>query len=213
MLVLVPVFRAVAAVLAGAVTVVAAVVVVAVVVMMIAVVMLVPVLVTVPVVVQGVVEQGGAEQPESDGGDHEAAGDAEPGQDGFAGQVAEEVQVSTRPSITWPAKAHRDTVFISGHSIEAARWAAAITETASDSGEAAGSGITGSSANATRATVKYRRTSSDLRRNRLIQPRTVPSARPRRAATWRCPSPRAAISSPVPITSAAATTPPAAARA
>lgn len=51
--------------------------------------------------------------------------------------------------------------------------------------------------------VKYRRKSSDRPLKRGIQPRTVPSARPRYAATCRCSIPRAAISSPAPITSAA----------
>ncbi len=115
-----------------------------------------------------------------------------------------------------PGEAHCDTVFTANHVTAAARWAATITVTASANGEAAASGITGSSATATatRATVRYRRTASDLRRKRRGQPRTVPSARPRRAAIWRWPIPRAAVSSRPPITSAhpsaAARPPPAA---
>lgn len=108
-------------------------------------------------------------------------------------------------SMARPANSHRDTVSICGHLAEAARWAAATAETASASVDCVASGITGSSASATRATVKWRRTSCARPANARNQPRTVPSAKPRRAATWRCPIPNAAISRQAPITTAAST--------
>lgn len=123
-----------------------------------------------------------------------------------------------RPPIARPAKAHGDTAFTAGHFTAAARWAAATALTASANGEAAASGITGSSASATRATVKYRRTSSALRRKRRIQPGTVPSARlpsERRSGGAPCPGPQSAARprSPRPHPSAEARPPPEAGRA
>lgn len=86
-----------------------------------------------------------------------------------------------------PANSHRDTVFMRPQFTPGARWAAGVAETASVSGVRDGSGITGSSATATGATVKYRRSASGCPRKRRIQRRTMRSARSRCAAAWRCP--------------------------
>ncbi len=109
---------------------------------------------------------------------------------------------SNRPPDTVTANSHGDTVDTTNR-LAATTAAASIAASASAQPLPAGSGITGSGANARNHTVNTPRTASTRPANRRSQPRTVSAERPTSTAIRPHPHPPALAANAAPITTAA----------